>query len=90
MHSIHEPGDLLPAARAMASRLATGSRTAMAQAKRLIDTAAHGSQSEMIEAELAAQQACRDTDFHREAVRRFASKEPSLYNWDAMKRSETG
>jgi hypothetical protein len=32
----------------------------------------------MVEAELAAQNACRDTEFHREAVRRFAAKEPAL------------
>ena len=44
----------------------------------------------MVEAELAAQNACRDTEFHREAVRRFASKEPALYNWDAMMRKVDG
>lgn len=70
----------------MAHRLAQGSPTAMAQAKRLIDAAIHGSQAQMVEAELAAQNACRDTEFHREAVRRFAAKEPALYNWDAMTR----
>ena len=68
----------------MAQRLAKGSRTALAQAKQLIDTATHGSQADMVEAELAAQKACRDTEFHREAVRRFAAKEPALYNWDVM------
>ena len=84
VHAIHEPGDLLPAAHALAGRLAKGSRTAMAQAKRLIDTATQGGQAQMVEAELAAQIACRDTEFHRQAVRRFASKSPALYNWDAM------
>jgi 2-(1,2-epoxy-1,2-dihydrophenyl)acetyl-CoA isomerase len=90
VHAIHEPGDLIAAAQTMAQRLAQGSATALAQAKRLIDAAIHGSQSQMVEAELAAQNACRDTEFHREAVRRFASKEPALYNWDAMMRKVDG
>ncbi len=84
VHAIVEPEDLLAAAHTMARRLAKGSRTALAQAKSLIDTAVQGGQAEMVEAELAAQKACRDTDFHREAVRRFAAKEPALYNWDVM------
>jgi 2-(1,2-epoxy-1,2-dihydrophenyl)acetyl-CoA isomerase len=83
VHAIHEPCDVLAAARTLAQRLAKGSPTAIAQAKHLIDTAIHGDQAQMIEAELAAQNACRDTGFHREAVRRFATKEPALYNWDA-------
>ena len=36
VHAIVEPGDLLPAAQAMARRLAKGSRTSLARAKRLI------------------------------------------------------
>jgi hypothetical protein len=41
----------------------------------------------MIEAEIAAQFACRATDFHQEAIRRFTNKEPRLYDWDAMDRT---
>lgn len=90
VHAIHEPGELLPAALDLARRLAKGSRAALAQAKRLIHAAIQGGQADMIEAELAAQKACRDTDFHREAVRRFAAKEPALYNWDAMTKDADG
>jgi hypothetical protein len=32
-----------------------------------------------------AQTICRDTDFHKEAVRRFAAKETPLYDWESMK-----
>ena len=45
-------------------------------------------QAEMIDAECAAQLACRGTEFHGEAVRRFLAKEPRLYDWDAMSRNE--
>jgi len=84
--AIHEPDKLLPAAREMAANLAAGSRTAIAQAKQLIDRSLISTQAEMIDAEVEAQPHCRVTDFHHEAVRRFAAKEPRLYDWDAMTR----
>jgi len=82
--SIHEPEELMPAARALAGRLAKASPTAIAEAKGLLGRSLGSTQAEMVEAELAAQQACRTSAFHAEAVRRFAAKEPQLYNWDQM------
>jgi len=87
VNAIHEPEALLPAAREMAARFTSGSQVAMAQAKQLIDRSMNSTQEEMLEAEVEAQPFCRETDFHAEAVRRFASKEPRLYDWDAMART---
>ncbi|MEL0020415.1 MAG: enoyl-CoA hydratase/isomerase family protein [Rickettsiales bacterium] len=84
----HAPEALLPAAKRMAAQLSQGSATAMAEAKRLIDMSLQSSQAEMIDAECAAQLACRGTEFHGEAVRRFLTKEPRLYDWDAMQRKQ--
>ncbi len=88
VNEIHEPDALLPAAREMATRFTTGSRVAMAQAKRLIDRSLNSTQEEMLEAEVEAQPYCRETEFHTEAVRRFANKEPRLYDWDSMARAD--
>ena len=88
VQEVYEPDALLPAARRMAGLLTNGSATAMAEAKKLIDMSLQSTQKEMIDAECAAQLACRDTEFHGEAVRRFVSKEPRLYDWDAMSRTE--
>ena len=85
---VHEAEALLPAAKRMALQLSQGSATAMAEAKRLIDKSLQSSQAEMIDAECTAQLACRGTEFHGEAVRRFMTKEPRLYDWDAMSRKE--
>ena len=60
----------------------------MAEAKKLIDMSLQSTQQEMIDAECAAQLECRDTEFHNEAVRRFITKEPRLYDWDAMTRKK--
>ena len=46
----------------------------------------YSSLADMIDAEAAAQQSVRQSDFHREAVRRFLAKEPRLYDWDQMAR----
>ena len=37
----------------------------------------------LLELEAMAQAIARDSDFHKEAVRRFAAKEPPLYDWDS-------
>lgn len=84
VQTIHEPEVLLPAARELAARLAKGSPTALAGAKQLMDRSISSSQAEMIEAEVAAQLKCRATEYHNDAVRRFAAKEQRLYDWDAM------
>ena len=88
VQEVHEAEALLTAAKRMASQLSQGSPTAMAEAKRLIDMSLQSSQAEMIDAECAAQLACRGTEFHGEAVRRFMTKEPRLFDWDAMSRKE--
>lgn len=84
VNSLHAPEELLPAAQDMARKFTHGSRVAMAQAKQLIDRSLDSTQAEMLEAEVEAQPHCRASTFHQEAVRRFTSKEPRLYDWDAM------
>ena len=88
VQQIHEPENLLGAALDLARGLTHGSPTAMAEAKKLIDMSLQSTQQEMIDAECAAQLECRDTEFHNEAVRRFITKEPRLYDWDAMTRQK--
>ena len=88
VQDVHDAEMLLPAARQMAVQLSHGSATAMAEAKRLINMSLQSSQAEMTDAECAAQLACRGTEFHGEAVRRFMTKEPRLYDWDAMRCKE--
>ena len=87
VNSLHAQDELLPAAQEIARNLPHGSQLAIAQAKKLINRSLDSSQMEMLEAEVEAQPPCRDSDFHAEAVHRFANKEPRLYDWDAMMRT---
>lgn len=84
VNAVHFPETLVDEARAMARNLAKGSATSQALAKSLINRSLDASQAELTDAECAAQQAARVTDFHAEAVRRFVAKEPRLYDWDQI------
>ena len=87
VNSLPAQGEVLTAAQEIARILTHGSQIAIAQAKKLINRSLDSSQMEMLEAEVEAQPPCRDSDFHAEAVHRFANKEPRLYDWDAMMRT---
>jgi 2-(1,2-epoxy-1,2-dihydrophenyl)acetyl-CoA isomerase len=82
--SVHEPDALLPAARALAGRLAVGSKTAQELTKAYVQQSLHTDYRGMMEMEVAGQTVCFDSDFHRDAVRRFTEKQALPYNWDAM------
>jgi 2-(1,2-epoxy-1,2-dihydrophenyl)acetyl-CoA isomerase len=84
--SVHKPEDLMPAAEELAGRLRHGSKTAQALTKSYLQQTFHNDYAAMREMEAAGQSACFETDYHREAIRRFADKEPLLYNWDAMRK----
>ncbi len=84
LYAIHGQEDLLPAARALALRLAQGSKTAIGMTKRIANRSFQSDYTTMAEMEADAQAIVFTTDFHKEAVRRFQSKETPLYNWDAM------
>ena len=86
VNAIHPAENLLDEAVRMAARMAKGSLGAQAVAKSLLDRSLASTQADMIDAEAAAQQSVRQSDFHREAVRRFLAKEPRLYDWDQMAR----
>lgn len=86
INGIHAPDALLGAAQEMAGRMTNGSAVSQALSKSLFDRSLSSSQADLTDAECAAQQTARMTDFHREAVRRFLAKEPRLYDWDQMTR----
>ncbi|MGB3068396.1 MAG: enoyl-CoA hydratase/isomerase family protein [Ottowia sp.] len=82
VHSIHEPEALLPAAQRLARRMAGASTTAIALTKNILNQSFHQDNRAILELEAMAQSIARDTEFHREAVRRFVSHEPALFDWE--------
>jgi 2-(1,2-epoxy-1,2-dihydrophenyl)acetyl-CoA isomerase len=88
LFSIHQADDLMPAAHAMAARLAKGSKHAMGVTKKIVNRSFQSDYATMAEMEADAQAIVVATDFHQEAVRRFQNKETPMYNWDAMEKAD--
>lgn len=82
VHAVHPPEELMAQAQRMARRLARASPTAIALAKNILNQSLHQDNRTILEMEAFAQSVARSTDFHREAVRRFVSREPALFDWD--------
>lgn len=83
VHAVHAPEDLAAAATRMARRLTQASPTAIALSKNILNQSLHCDNRAILEMEAMAQTLARDTAFHREAVKRFATKQPALFDWDA-------
>lgn len=84
VHTVHEAPDLLPAARALAARLAEGPREAAALTKNLLNRSFETDYSAMCAFESYAQGLAMHTPYHAAAAARFVSGERPSYDWDAM------
>lgn len=77
---------LLPRARLLAQSLADGSALAFGLSKRALNASLQSSLTAMLDLEAAAQALAADSDFTRDAVRRFAAREPARFQWPAAHR----
>ena len=71
-------------ARRFARKLCKGPTAAIGVAKNILNQSFNQDHRTLLELEAMGQTICRDTDFHKEAVRRFAAKETPLYDWEHM------
>ncbi len=77
----------LEQAQAFAARFRGASTTALGLAKNILNQSFNLDHRTMLELEASAQGLCRTTDYHTEAVRRFADKEPALFDWEALEKA---
>jgi 2-(1,2-epoxy-1,2-dihydrophenyl)acetyl-CoA isomerase len=75
-------GDVLQAALAFAERFHAAPTAAIGIAKGVMNHAFESDRREVYAQEALAQALCMQSDFHREAARRFVEKQPPLYQWD--------
>ena len=85
VHEIVE-GDLREAALALAERFHGAPAGAIGIAKSVMNRAFESDRHTVYAQEAMAQALCRESAFHQEAARRFAAKEPPLYQWPAEKK----
>ena len=89
LYGVFTSNELMPAAMELASRLAQGSKSAIGLTKKIVNRSFQSDYATMAELESDGQAILFSTEFHKEAVRRFQSKEPPLYNWDKMGESNS-
>ena len=88
VRSVHPPEALMPEARRLARRLMRASPTSIALSKNILNQSLHLDNRAVLELEAFAQATARDTAFHREAVGRFANRQPALFDWEALERED--
>lgn len=79
VNEVVEPEDLLPAARALAARVAKNPPHAVRMAKRLLRESQHQSLESLLELSAAMQALAHHTADHREALTAFGEKRPGEY-----------
>lgn len=75
-------------ARQLAGRLCQASTTAIGVSKNILNQSFNQDFRTLMEMEAMGQSLVRDSDFHREAVRRFREKEPPLYDWETLTKED--
>jgi len=75
--------DLMPRAQAIARSFAGASPVAMSLSKRALQSSLASDLPTMLEIESSGQALATGSDYAREAVRRFAAREPAQFRWPA-------
>jgi 2-(1,2-epoxy-1,2-dihydrophenyl)acetyl-CoA isomerase len=73
-------------ARAFAGRFVHAPTKTIGLAKNIMNQSYNLDHRTMLEMEAMAQAIARDSDFHKEAIRRFAAKEAPLFNWESFEK----
>lgn len=81
--SVHANEDLLSAAMALAKRMQLASSASFGITKRIANQAFDIDAAALVEMEAAGQAICIESDYHKDAVDRFAQKKPLQFNWEA-------
>ena len=84
VYAIVDEDDAMDTVRAFARRFTHASTTAIGIAKNILNQAHHLDLRTLLELEASGQGACATSPYHREAVRRFADKEPALFDWEKL------
>lgn len=88
VYEIHPAETLSDAARSLASRFKHASAGALGMAKTILNQSFHLDQHALAEMEAYAQTLCRETEYHRQMIARFAEKKPPLFDWERFERDD--
>ncbi len=83
------PAALRPRALQLAASLAAGPAVAFSLSKQALNASLQSDLTTMLDLEAAGQALAAGSDFTREAVRRFAAREPAAFRWPAAPEGKT-
>lgn len=84
VYAVHPQDRLMAEARALAGRFSNASTEAIGIAKNILNQSYNLDHRTLLELEAMAQPIARETEYHRQAVNRFVTKEPSIFAWEEM------
>ena len=84
IYDVVQPETAMEQAREFAGRFTQASTTAIGAAKNVLNQSFNLDHRTLLELEASAQAVCSVTPYHREAVARFADKQPAMYDWEAL------
>lgn len=84
VYRIVDEENALETAQAFARRFTHASTTAIGVAKNILNQSHNQGLSTLLELEASGQGACATSEYHREAVKRFAEKQPAMFDWEKL------
>jgi 2-(1,2-epoxy-1,2-dihydrophenyl)acetyl-CoA isomerase len=84
VHSVHASEELMNAARTLARRFTFASRTAFGIAKTILNESLNSDFTTIEKLEISGQPLCLKSAYHADAVERFVTKQPALFDWDRL------
>lgn len=87
-HTAKSDADLMADAAAFARRFTKASTTAIGMTKNLLTKTFEMDHRTMLENEAFGQPMLAQTEYHKEAVRRFRDKEHAMFDWEQIEREE--
>ena len=85
VYNIVSQENALAEAKAFAKRFVNAPTKAIGLAKVILNQSFNHDYKTILEMEAMAQAISRESDFHAEAIKRFAQKEPPLFDWESFK-----
>jgi len=85
VYDIVSQENALKDAKAFAKRFVNAPTKAIGLAKVILNQSFNHDYKTILEMEAMAQAISRESDFHAEAIKRFAQKEPPLFDWESFK-----
>ena len=85
VYDIVSQENALAEAKAFAKRFVNAPTKAIGLAKVILNQSFNHDYKTILEMEAMAQAISRESDFHAEAIKRFAQKEPPLFDWESFK-----